>query len=873
MSRRGWLSFSLILTVLVVTVVAGLLYLRTRGAQELIRTYLETTLSEKLAMDVKLGSVELSPILGRVDVRQAALLDPETGDPVLEVGQLTVGLALKSLLRREVRVQSLDLSEPRLLFVDSPRRREQALGLLAALGGAGEATEGSRFPVSVDGGWVRYESSDRAAAFGLEGLRFTLGWEGSDRTSARLAGESLLHVGDREVGNILFELSARAAGDRWEVSRFRLSGGYSALRLWGTVGAPAGTVEADFGAEAKIALEELGSLLRTERGWEGGLELQGRLHGAWPSLAFDGTLKLADGVVGGIPVAGAEGSFSVRPEAVKLVALRTQLGGGEVSASGSYDLRKAGYRGRVTLKDVSLEEGLRALGSPARLAGRVSGVVEGSGQGRGVEGLNLRLDVSASKFRFGDGDRAAELRLSGRASGSLIEVEPLILSRGRSRVSVQGRVDLRTEALSLTVAGTLGDLGRDLWPRRVDGLGGRLAFSGRVGRTLKAPTFSGRVKGQRISFKRVHLDSVEGPVGVESGRITSPGLRLVVGRSVAVLAGTVRLRNLRSESASWLESSTLTLKLDGKGRVQDVTRWISRSSPVGGPFALRLTARGTLKRFTGSGRVEAPNLRVGPERLKSVQAELRFNNSRLTLRSLTGHHRGVSFRAVGFLGRSGRYRFALAPVRADLATFSGLPELEGTATLRAKGEGSLSSPRVQGELAVTGSRFRDFKVENGSLLFALEPGRWKWELVLDNAIRGRGTAPLTLNGPLQAELSAKDLDLAPFRFFRRLRLRLREPLVVRVDASAKVHGDLPALDNLSGRIELTAGRCKVEATSCRLRAPSGITVEGHTLRFDPISVVGPGLAVTITGSVQPFKRVDLEFAGHAPFPLVKPWVR
>ncbi|MFQ5897879.1 MAG: AsmA-like C-terminal domain-containing protein [Candidatus Methylomirabilia bacterium] len=873
MSLRGWITGLLILIVLAGTVVAGLLYLRTRGAQELIRTYLETTLSEQLGMPVKLGSVEISPTLGRVRVLQAALLDPETGDPILEVGRLTVGLALNSLLRREVRVQSVGLSAPRLLFVDSPRHRARVLELLAGLGGAVGTTRGNRFPVSVDDGRVRYESSDGVQTLDLEGLRLTLWWEGSGRTSVSIAGESRLQVGDREVGTILFALSARVARDQWEVSGLRLSSGSSALQLRGMVRAPAGRVEADLAGEARLALEELGPLLLAEGGWRGGLTLQGRLQGAWPSLAFDGTLTLTDGVVAGMSVGGAEGSLSIRPGAIELVALSGRIWGGELVASGSYDLREGRYRGQVKLREVSLEEGLRATGWPWRLAGRMSGVVEGSGDGRGVQGLNLRLDLLASKLRFGDGEREAEMRLTGRASGGVVELDPLIVSRGKSRVSAHGRVDLRTEALALTVAGIVTDLGRDLWPRAVRGLGGRLAFSGRLGRTLKAPAFSGRVKGQRLSYKRARLDAVEGPLSAEPGRIASSGLKVTAGRSVGVLAGEVKLPDLQSEPGSWRESLTLSLKLDGNGTVEDVARRLSISLPVAGPFALHLTARGTPKGFSGSGRVEAPRLRVGPERLESIKARLRFNSSRLVLRSLTGDLRGIPFRAEGHLTRSGRYRVALAPVRADLTTLSGLPELEGTAILTAEGEGHLSAPQMKGELVVTGSRFHDFKVEKGALRFALGRGEWRWELALDNAIRGRGTAPLALKGRLKAELSVKELDLAPFRFFRQLRRRLREPLVVRADASAKLQGDLPALRNLSGRIELTAVRCQLDATPCRLRAPAGITVEGRTLRFDPVTVVGPGLSVTMTGSVRPGDRVDLEFQGRAPIPLVKPWVR
>ncbi|MBI4560439.1 MAG: hypothetical protein HY724_00205 [Candidatus Rokubacteria bacterium] len=584
--------------------------------------------------------------------------------------------------------------------------------------------------------------------------------------------------------------------------------------------------------------------------------MSGRLLGDQLPPTFEGTLRLVDGVVRGLPIASAQASLAIQPERIEVTALDVQFGDGMVSASGSYEPGEARYRGRMTLAEVSLDQGLRAMGWPAPIAGRVTGSVEGSGQGLGLPGLRLRLDLALRRLRAAE--REAEARLVGRAEGGVLKVEGLTLGRAGSQVGARGNVNLATGSLALAVSGTIGNLAQDLWPWTVEGIGGRLSFSGQLAGTLKAPAFSGQLRGQRLSFKRIRLGSAEGPVEVEGGRIASRGIKVAVGSSAGMIAGEAKLPGL-----------TLALKLEGRGRVEDVASWIPGSVALGGPFNLSLTASGTPKSLTGSGQVEVRDLRMGTERLESIRASLGLAGSELRVQSLTGRRRGITFRAEGQLALSGSYRFTLSPVTLDLATLAITPELQGTAVLSARGAGNLGTPQVEGEVVLADASLRDLPIGNGRLQFALEPGQWRWELGLDAGVRARGTASLALDRAVEAEVVATDFDLTPY--LRALRQRLPFPLAVRADGSARLMAGLPDFRDLRGRIELTALRSQARETPFQLSAPTSITMEGGTLRFDALKLEGPELSVTVEGSVRPGERTDLELSGHAPFALVEPW--
>ncbi|MBI4241633.1 MAG: AsmA-like C-terminal domain-containing protein, partial [Candidatus Rokubacteria bacterium] len=869
MRGRGWLASVLIVLLLLGTLAAGLLYLRSQRAGDQIRAYLESTLSRELAMPVRLGGVGFSLRLGEVEVRQAALLDPETRAPLLETEQLRVRLALWPLLRRELRVRSVSARHPRLLLEDSPRLRELAHALLARLGELARAEAGARFPLSVEGALVRYTHAGAGVAVDIEALGLDLRWQGSAQATATLVGESRLRLGSRTLDGIRLEASARAMRHRWEVTRLQLARGGSALALHGTVATSGETPRAELDLGGTILLEELAPFLGLGADWTGAVVVNGKLLGDRLPPVFQGTVKLGESVVKGLAISDAEASLSIHPDVIEIASLEARAAGGRVWAAGIYEPGAARYRGRVGLNGVSLDEALGALGWSAPLTGRLTGSVEGSGQGRTAEGLSARLDLSARRLRAKDGSREIDAALVGQVAGSVLRIERLALVRKGSRAAARGSADLASGALALTVSGTIDDLGQGLWPWAVEGIGGRLSFSGQVGRTLKAPRFSGQVRGQELSLSAARLTSVEGPLEVEPQRVSSRGLKVATGSSLAVLAGEAKLPP-RGEAGRWREALSLSLKVDGRGRLEDLAGWLPRAVPLAGPFALRLTASGTPKSLAGGGQLEVREVRVGTERLESIRAALGFEGSKLTIRSLTGSRRGIPFRAEGQLDLSGTYRFTLAPVKLDLATLSGAPALTGTVVLRARGAGDLSQPHVEGDLALTDTAFRDLRLGSGTVWFSLEQEWWKWQLALDTGAQARGTAPLTLAGPLQAEVIGKDLDLSPY--LRALRRRLPFPLAVRADGSATLSAQLPDFQELRARVELTALRCRAGETPCRLRAPTTVTAEGSTLRFDALDLVGPGLSVTVNGSVQVGERTDLELRGYAPFALLESWV-
>ncbi|MEK7363860.1 MAG: AsmA-like C-terminal domain-containing protein, partial [candidate division NC10 bacterium] len=430
---------------------------------------------------------------------------------------------------------------------------------------------------------------------------------------------------------------------------------------------------------------------------------------------------------------------------------------------------------------------------------------------------------------------------------------------------------LKTEALALGLTATVADLAMDFWPVEVKGLRGRLSVTGRLGQTLRRPGFTGQVSLRNVSFRGWRADSVEGPLEADPARVASRALRLSAARTTATLSGEARLAESSRKWGTWRDDLHLALRADLRGRLEDLAAWSQQDWPVAGPIVFQARLNGTPSALEGGGQVEMQAFRIGPERFEALRATLAFMGSELTVPRLTARRGGVPIQAEGAIDTDGRYRFSVLPVKLDVAMIPPLAAAggKGAAVLRVRGAGKWPEPRLEGDVALTDTVFRELEVGNGSLGFALDGKQWRWELSLALGLKARGVAPLAGSGPLQAEVTATSVDLMPL--LPGLQAQLPFPLTARADGRAALRGTLPGLRDLGSQIELTAAGQAGEVP-WRTREPARLALEAGALRFEALDLVGPGLAVAIRGSVRPGERTDLDLSGHAPFAIVKPWV-
>lgn len=472
----------------------------------------------------------------------------------------------------------------------------------------------------------------------------------------------------------------------------------------------------------------------------------------------------------------------------------------------------------------------------------------------------ITVAADAMAVRLGTHDvRAVRLEAHGRVTRDGVEVERLSLATDGSSLTFTGviRTSGRLPQVELTTNGQLAPedlaslLGGTAW------WSGKLSVKGKIVGGALPRTF----KASLALEDGAHRLAGRMEARVRSGLLTVEHLSLSRGASRLTASGTMSLTTM-----------AIDLNVNLRGRIEDVAWGLRGDSALAGPIVFGARLTGTPSSLDGVGHLGMPKLRIGTEQIETLQARLAFKGAELTLPSLTARYQGIAFKAEGAIERDGHYRFAVRPLKLEAASIPGLGNIGGRGTLvgRLWGAGQWPERRVEGELAIKDLVFPDLAVGNGTLRFALHENQWRWELHRGQTLRATGVAPLLLSGPLQAEVSATALDLAPL--LQAVGAHLPFPLTAHADGRARLRGTLPEFRDLTGSIELAGVRGEAGSVEFGLRAPAHLALEARTLRFDSLELMGPGLSVAVRGSLRPGRRVDLSLIGDIPFGIIRPWL-
>lgn len=868
MRRRGLL---LVLSLAVVLGLLGgaLLLAKTRQAQEQIRLLVETVLSRELELPVKLGRFSFSLRLNRVEARRAVVLDPETARPLLDVDRVSVNLRLLDLLRGRLTVKEITLQAPRLAFDDTPRTRGIIDRVVTRLRAMARERPSARFPVVIADGQLRYENASAGAFVEMERLRVALRWESQDVAAVEFAGmASRIAWRGREVTGALLDGELRAQSGSLDVKGLRVVSGESALSFRGVIREIDRAPSLELAATGDLSLSDVARLLALPGSYQGTLSIEGRLSGSPLPDGFVGSVILTRAGLSGLAVERLRAEVSLRPDRIEVLALQGDVAGGRLSGQGVYEPAGGRYGGKIEVRDIRAEEALRAFGYQTEVAARVTGSVEGSGQGRGWAPVSARVRLAAREIRFGAGERTVDAVLSGSVARGVLTADQLLVSRGKSRLSGRGNLNLATRSLEMAVTGKVERLGEDLWPFTVDGLVGGLIFSGRLSRTLLDPLFVGQVRGEPVSVHGRRFDLIEGPVEIERRRIASKELRLVRGKTTARLSGEGRVAEW---TGRWRDTLRLSGRADLRGRAEDLLTLIPSPWPLTGPVGASLSFRGSFRELSGGGQFEMPDLRKGSERWGSLKAALTFKGKNLTVPNLVLMAGDQRIEAQGEIDLSGRYRFSTSPATLNLAALPGIGErgARGTLVVKGSGAGQITAPRIEGEMNLTGGGWREIALGDGGGRFELDGNRWRWELAFERGYRARGTLPVTFTGPFHAEITAAQADITGF--LAPLKRPLRLPITARGDGRLTLEGTLPVADSLTGQIELTALSGTLGEVPWRGKGATRLTVEQGAFKIVALDLEGPDLSIAARGTVKPNERLDLEISGRAPFPILAPW--
>lgn len=859
---------------------AALLVLQSRWFYDRVRDRLVATVEEATGGRVEIDAFAFDWKRMRAEVRGLTLHgnEPKDKPPLLRAAGIAVGLKVVSLLKRDVDIQSLEVTEPRVYVIVYPDGRTNvpqprvkgntntvATILKLAIG---------RF--QVKGGVAEVESRGKTA-FDAKGQNLNALFRYAGQPEPRYEGSVRIQPLELGSGLPAFDLAVNAAveNNRLTVTSGRIATGASVVELSGAMDDwtnPRVSLRYD----ARVSLADIRKVFHVPELQGGDAEAKGSVEWA------NGGQPTAKGTVQAWNVGYHDSTLTIR--AARLDGTMTATPGGiyisNGKVSGTYvsSIGQAPAQGRIgeiVIRDRLLElhkislgglggtfEGEAALHDWKRYS--VSGEIAGFAARRVVAMYSPAalpwdaLGAGAVKVEGSLRDKrelraSAELAITPAAGSAPVHGHLTARYEARSGILDVGRSELDLPASHAEFAGAFGktmqakletrDL-NDLLPllgESADALpvhlnGGAARFEGTVTGTLDRPRFAGRLNATGFTVEGRPVDSLQADV------MASPE-HVQLANAVAARTGVTVAFDAQAALADWKLGDGSAIY--GNARVANAAadRLLASAERKDVPLTGTVTASAQFSGSVGSpvakATVEVSKGSFRDEPFDRVTAQVAYANDTATVSSAQLTAGGKQVQVAGWFrhdpGRldTGRVHFQVGtnvmPLE-QIATLEKLrPGVKGTVQATAAGDVDLTPAvrleALQADVSARGLQLTDQPLGDAHLTATSQGQALRAHLeaqLAGSAVRGDGTVRLEGDDPVSGTITFSRIDVAQLR-----------PWLLASAAS------LPVSGFAEGGIRIEGPAMKPEALRAEVRIP---TVE---LRPAPAAEGGPVVPSTL----------------------------
>lgn len=556
----------------------------------------------------------------------------------------------------------------------------------------------------------------------------------------------------------------------------------------------------------------------------------------------------------------------------------------------------------LNIAGIALAQGLRALlpaKSPLnqlRIASTAAGKLQMRWTGS-IADADTVVDLDAHAISSAS---PSELPLTGsvhatyHGRGDRIDVTGLDLAARATRLAATGaigaesqlRVSLNTSDLSEidAVAHALSGEKQEI-PAMVHG---QASFNGTVSGKLISPSVAGRLQAtdfdtallaespepavQQVAQAStpnvpttIHWDSLVSDVTYSPALASARNILLKRGSAQITGSASVGLRDGQIDPDSHVETRLRVHDAD----LQDLQNIAGISYPVTGKVNAETHVTGTLENLAGVGHLQIAGGSIYGEPYRSLSADLQFQGKQVYLRNVILQQNGG--RAIG----GGTYNFAsrafafdITGNSFDLAHLSRLQTkkltIGGRADFSASGSGTMASPTINANLAITGlllggesaGDLHATAVTHGANLHV--EARTNTQLASANLT---GDVQLRQDFPAEIHLNVAKLDFDPL-----LRAYLAGKVTGHSSVSGKFvwSGPLKRPRDITVQADVDQFNADVQHIQLRNEGPLRFTVSNQVANVEQMHIVGTGTDITGTGKVElaGSGRLDLHANGN-----------
>ncbi len=717
------LSICLLLAILLVT--AGLFYLETEHARNLIQSRVNAAIPGTLTWT----GFEYSLLNGRIELKNAKLQDPD-GEKLAGFKRLFVKIAPLALFKKEIRVESAILEKPQ---ADLRVEADGTLNMQRAFprGQPKEEKKGGPFPFNIVveklrifDGEIAFASVPAALQTRVQGLSI----QGSgDLEKKQVQLDAAIQSGFFEnpgVQTLLhgFELKGRLKKGRLDPARLSLETDAGTLKLFGLAEELFDKPRLDLALDLDISLDQLKKTCNL------GPQLSGNATGR---LKIKGTLSDPDGALelrygggnlAGYQLSGLDLDARLRSRRLNLKTAEIKAPLGKLRLNGTVDLQTAFPQGFLSReKDLaSLAYDLLLNAEKLDLSRLVPGEtppqgvanadIQLKGQGIDPKTLAAELSLALSGEQISLNQLAAPIDVNLEAKAGLkagqAQVHALDIQADQLKLSGTGRYHLHTRAMGAKLELNAPDLSKSLSPLGISGIAGDLALKADLSGSVQQPAFDFLVSGQSLGFQDIRIGDLDLDAALDTnGILKIAKLDLKNQGSAIEAAGQVGLFQqgfqINTDMPADLE---LSLKNAQPGDFM-------QNPPAQGSLDARITVSGTVKSPQATALLNAQGLAIGKQPVGDLDGKLRFARGTVHLDAIRLREGASALNLSGQatvldsqhkLLSDPRFDLELEARPLELSDFLEPKIASGRITARIHASGSLNAPQAQAELSATG---------------------------------------------------------------------------------------------------------------------------------------------------------------------------
>jgi len=787
------------------------------------RHRLQSRIDTVIAGTVTLDEIRLSLIAPRLELAGVALYDPQ-GTKVAGFERLSITLRWLPLLRREVRITSVDLKAP---WADLIQNKAAELNLMAAVAvsdsdsektDAAASMEDGGLPVNIvcealhlSGGRLSFKTADGAINVQLDGFSLL----GAGNLGAKQAEISLdapridyqsnaVHLPQTRLA-----IEARMDGDRLQLPTLRIVSGSTTASLKGSATTLSTHPVVDASLDIRSELAEVVKALAIPGDYSGRIKAGLTLKGAVANPAAKLNLSVTEGLLAGRQVDRLRLLLNLEDRLATIDDTTLELAGGTIGLEATANLREAFPSGFLDPPSslaplaYALDLGFDIpelapwVGPQVEISGALDGKARLEGKGIDPSAMNARLTFDARGKHLSVPKTAshpvdADVNLQARMDRGAVVVDQFTAATAGLNLTGAGRFGLQDRDLLADLNVDATDLAPVLTLAGVESARGSVDATLHAQGSLERPRLALSLSSANLGTEAYTLGDLNLEAGMDpEGNLNLAALNLQNHHSHIQGSGRLRLQpgNFRIDPET---TNKAEFTFDAVSAADFMP-----SPPVDGTLDGRIVLNGPLNALQADLTLQAASLVRQSVAIGDLDTHLIWDNGTLEMERLKISNRGSTLSARGKVDLlvPGTFRPKDDPTFAvDLASDHLDPEIftdlaKGDFTLRAALDGSTRSPK--GTIALKGKQIEigGQSIDSLSLDGRLDPDKlWIDRLVAQ--IASTGTIDMDgwvgMDRSLDLRLDAGGIDLADINA---------------LDGRAPIGGKLSATATARGKIE------------------------------------------------------------------------